>query len=68
MCLLCGLMFYEFYFKWMLLFEDGRYFDPDTGVVYHDTAFIGGIFSLVLLLISIALWLVARKIRRRRIS
>lgn len=46
LCLLCGWLFYEFYFKWMFLFEDGRYFDPATGVVYHDSALIRGYYLL----------------------
>ncbi len=63
--LLCGLMFYEFYFEWILLFENGRYFNPETGVVYHDSSIIFGILSLVLLLLSIVMQLFARKIKRR---
>ena len=56
-------LFYVFYLKWAWLFEDGRYFDPVDGVVYHDTSFIWGVISSLLLLISIALWLVASKIK-----
>lgn len=67
LCLLCGLLFYEFYFKWISFFENERYFDPTAGVVYHDTAIIWGIFSLALLLMSLALRLVARKIKMREI-
>ena len=63
LCLLFGWLFYAFYLKWLSVFEDGRYFDPETGVVYHDTNFISGILSLSLLLISIALWLLASKIK-----
>lgn len=65
LCLLCGLLFYEFYFKWILLFEDGRYFDPETGVVYHDSSIIFGILFLVFLLLLIVLQLFARKIKRK---
>ena len=61
-------MFYEFYFKWILLFEDGRYFDPETGVVHHDTSIILGILSLAFLLVSIALWFAARQVKARQIS
>ena len=68
LCLLCGLMFYAFYFKWISLFEDGRYFDPNTGVVYHDTSVIFGILSVAFLLIAVALWFAARKVKARHIS
>ena len=63
LCLLAGWMFYIFYLKWLPVFEDWRYFDPEEGVVYHDTSFVWGVLSLAALLISIALWLVARKIK-----
>lgn len=60
--LFSGLMFYEFYFKWRSLFnEEGRYFDPQVGVVYHDDGFVWGVLSLALFLMSITLWLFARK-------
>lgn len=61
LCLLFGWLFYEFYLKWLSVFENGRYFDPETGVVYHDSNSILGVLSLSLLLISIALWLLATK-------
>ena len=66
LCLLFGWLFYEFYFKWLSVFEDGRYFDPGTGVVYHDSGFVWGVLSLATLLISIALWLIARKIKGKQ--
>jgi cbb3-type cytochrome oxidase subunit 3 len=59
-------LFYVFYLKWAWVFEDGRYFDPVEGVVYHDTSFVWGVISFFLLLISIVLWLVASKIKRVR--
>jgi hypothetical protein len=65
LCLLFVWMFYGFYLKWLSVFEDGRYFDPETGVVYHDTGFMWGVLSLAALLISIALWLIARKTKGR---
>ncbi|MBD0372400.1 MAG: hypothetical protein ICV60_16270 [Pyrinomonadaceae bacterium] len=66
LCLLSGWLFYEFYLKWLPVFEDGRYFDSETGVVYHDTGSVWGILSLSLLLISIVLWLLASKIKGAR--
>ena len=66
LCLLFGWLCYGSYFKWLSVFEDGRYFDPETGVVYHESGFVWGIFSLAALLISITFWLIARKIRARR--
>jgi hypothetical protein len=66
--LLFGWLFYEFYLKWIYLFEDGRYFDPRTETVHHDSSFIWGILSLASLLISIVFRLAARKMRRRQIS
>jgi hypothetical protein len=63
LCLVFGWMFYEFYLKWITVFEDGRYFDPHEGVVYHDTSSILGIISLALLLISVVIWLLASKIK-----
>ena len=65
LCLVCGWLFYEFYLKWVSVFEDGRYFDPEEGVVYEDTSFVWVVLSLVALLISIALWLIAGKIKGR---
>jgi hypothetical protein len=66
LCILSGWLFYEFYFKWLSVFEDGRYFDPKTGVVYHDSGFVWGVSSLAMLLISIALWLIARRIKGKQ--
>jgi ABC-type antimicrobial peptide transport system permease subunit len=63
--LLCGWLFYAFYFKWLPVFEDGRYFDPESGVVFHDSSFVWGLFSVAALLISVAAWLLARKMKRR---
>jgi cbb3-type cytochrome oxidase subunit 3 len=64
--LLSAWMFYVFYLKWAWVFEDGRYFDPVEDVVYHDTSSVWGVISFVLLLIAIALWLVASKIKNKR--
>lgn len=61
--LFCGWFFYVFYLRWVFLFENGRYFDPVEEVVYHDTSIIWGVFSFVLLLVSITLWFVASKLR-----
>jgi hypothetical protein len=61
--LLSGWLFYEFYLKWISVFENGRYFDPGSGVVYHDSSFILGLLSLCLLLVSVLLWLLATKIK-----
>jgi hypothetical protein len=66
LCILSGWLFYEFYFKWLSVFEDGRYFDPEMGVVYHDSGLVWGVLSLATLLISIALWLIVRKIRGKQ--
>jgi hypothetical protein len=63
--LLSGWLFYEFYFKWLSVFADGRYFDPETGNVFHDGSFVWGLFSVAALIISGALWVVARKIKDR---
>ena len=65
LCLLSGWLFYGSYFKWVSVFEDGRYFDPEAGVVFHDSSFVWGVFSVAALLISVALWLIARKIKDR---
>lgn len=65
LCLLFGWLFYVFYLKWLSVFENGRYFDPETGVVFHDSNFICGVLSLFWLLISIALWLIATKAKGR---
>lgn len=56
-------LFYIFYLKWVFLFENGRYFDPVEEVVYHDSSSVYGIFFLFLLLVSVALWLVASKLK-----
>ncbi len=66
LCLLFGWLFYALYLKWFSLFENGRYFDPGSGVVYRDTGSVTGVLSLSLLLISIVLWLVASKIKGAR--
>jgi hypothetical protein len=58
-CILSGWLFYEFYLRWVSKFEGGRYFDPETGVVYHDSSFLWGIISLACLLTSAALRLAA---------
>ena len=63
LCILFGWMFYEFYFKWRPVFEEGRYFDPESGVVYHDSGIVFGALSFAALLISTVLWLIAGKIR-----
>lgn len=43
-------MYFELYWKYGELFEDGRYYDPVTGVVYHEensaTIFIAAVFFL----------------------
>jgi hypothetical protein len=39
---LSGWLFYQLYFKWRSLFEEGRYFDPEESVVYHDSSFCLG--------------------------
>lgn len=59
-------LFYVFYLRWAWVFEGGRYFDPEEAVVYHDTSFIWGVISFLLLLLSILLWFVAPKIKRVR--
>jgi hypothetical protein len=56
-------LFYSFYLKWLPLFEDGRYFDPASGVVYHDTGFVFGIFLAASLLVAIAAALGARLLK-----
>lgn len=65
-CLLSGWLFYVMYLKWLPVFEDGRHFDSETGVVYHDTGSVWGILSLSLLLSSLILWLLASKLRGAR--
>ena len=58
-----GWLFYNFYLKWVFVFENGRYFDPVEEVVYEDTSSVLGIISLFLILISVVLWLLARKLK-----
>jgi hypothetical protein len=65
LCLLSGWLFYEFYLKWLSLFENGRYFDPQEGVVYDESSSILGILSLSLLLVSALLWALATRIKRQ---
>ena len=65
LCLLSVWMFYVFYLKWFSLFENGRYFDPVEEIVYDESSFIWGIISLFLLLVSVLLWVLATKIKRR---
>ena len=48
-----GWLFYRFYLKWIPLFEEGRYFDPGSGVVYHDTGFVFSLFMAASLLVGI---------------
>ena len=60
----CAWLFYVFYFKWISVFEDGRYFDPVEEVVYHDTSSIYGVFSLSLVLLAVILWLLASRMKR----
>src|ERR1051325_5688482 len=50
-----GWVFYEFYVKWRSAFENGSYFDPETGVVFQESNFVWGLFSLAALSSSIAL-------------
>ena len=57
--------FYRMYLRWITVFEDGRYFDPDSGVVYHETGVVWGLFALVFFLISGALWLTDGWLKRR---
>ena len=65
--LLFGWLFYVFYLKWIFRFENGRYFDPVEGVVYEEDSFISGIVFLFLFLFSVVLWLLASKIRSKRL-
>jgi hypothetical protein len=58
-----GVLFYNFYLRWIGLFEDGRYFDPASGVVYHDTGSVHGILMLLSLTVSVAAALCSRKLR-----
>lgn len=60
-----GWLFYLFYLKWFFLFENGRYFDPVEEVVYEEDSLILGIISLFLLVISVALWLIASKLKAK---
>lgn len=48
-------IYIEFYWKYRDLFENGRYFDPDEGVVYHEQSAIWGAMAAVFILGSIAL-------------
>ena len=59
-------VFYQLYLKWLFLFENGRYFDPVEEVVYEEDSLVLGIISLVLLVLSVGLWLLALKIRSKR--
>ena len=65
-CLFFFWLFYIFYLKWVFLFENGRYFDPVEEVVYHDSSSVHGIFSLFMLLVSVALWLLSSIIGNKR--
>ena len=61
-----GWLFYVLYLKWVFLFENGRYFDPVEEVVYEEDSLVLGVISLFLLLFSIAVWLLASKIKGKR--
>jgi hypothetical protein len=58
-----GWLFYQLYLKWFFLFENGRYFDPQEEVVYEDSSILLGLFSLLPLLVSVVLWIVAAKLK-----
>ena len=61
-----GWLFYVLYLKWIFRFENGRYFDPVEEVVYEEDSSILGIFSFVLLLFSVGIWLLASRIKSKR--
>ncbi len=56
---LSSIAFHQFYFVWRSCFNAlGRCFDPTSGVVYHDSAFVYGLFGLMFLAagLLVAFW------------
>ena len=62
-----GLFFYTFYLKWVTLFENHMYFDPQSGIVYHDSSSVHGILAALFLLVSISCLLLRWKITKGKI-
>ena len=49
LALLCAFLFYDGYWQHSELFDNnGRYFDSETTVVYHDTSFYWAPIAIVL--------------------
>ena len=49
LALLCAYLFYDVYWQYRTLFdENGRYFDAQTAVVYHDTSVYWAPMAVVL--------------------
>lgn len=49
LALLCAYLFYDAYWQYRSLYQDnGRYFDIETAVVYHDTSFYWGLIAIAL--------------------
>ena len=68
LALVFGLFFYTFYLKWAALFENHRYFDPQSGIVYHDSSSLYGILAALFLFISISCLLVRWKLTKGKIT
>lgn len=49
LALLCAFLFYDGYWQHSELFDNnGRYFDSETTVVYHDTSFYWAPMAIIL--------------------
>jgi len=68
MALVFGMFFYTFYLKWAALFENHRYFDPQSGIVFHDSSSVYGIFAALFLLTSPACLLLRRRVNKGNIT
>lgn len=55
-------MFYVFYLKWVGSFENGRYFDPDSLIVYHESSSVSGVLAAILFTACAAAVLLTRTI------
>jgi len=67
LALMFGLFFYTFYLKWVTLFENHRYFDPQSGIVYHDSSSVHGTLAALFLFISISCLLIRWKLTKGKI-
>ncbi len=68
LALVFGMFFYTFYLKWAALFENHRYFDPQSGIVYHDSSSVHGILAALFLLTSASCLLLRWKLTQGKIT